>query len=279
MSKVIGFANKYYTLWDHTTEDLYTSVNNQHYKYGQKDIYGYIKNISMTLDKVKELYPNIEICEDLRGMSRDFYNTKIEYPAEYLNRGLYCGYTIADFENLDQLIYFHTNFYYSNDEIGTSRKLNVEKRILELGGILHNDIYYTPKSYDEFLIEEKRSVDAIRNNNKRINFINSFKDGGVIEVKPIKNLHISSEFECATLTAEYELDGDIIYLFINFPADKYKEYYYNGFSYGLPTIKGVGKKIKNKTVTLNVQADISKNQFEDDGEEKILNVLELISIK
>ena len=51
--KLIGFSNKFYTLWSYSEEPLYKSINNEYYQYGIKQIYNYIKNISFDLDKVK----------------------------------------------------------------------------------------------------------------------------------------------------------------------------------------------------------------------------------
>ena len=65
--KVIGFANKFYTLWNVTSKVVES-------KYSKDTLVTntYIKNISMDIDKVKELYPDVEIDESLRGHSCTF---------------------------------------------------------------------------------------------------------------------------------------------------------------------------------------------------------------
>ena len=64
----IGFANKFYTLWDTQTEYQYKQDSFGHYwTTGIKVNNYYIKNISIDLEKVKAQYPDVEIDEELRG--------------------------------------------------------------------------------------------------------------------------------------------------------------------------------------------------------------------
>lgn len=68
----IGFANKYYTLWNVVTKNQ---------KHGHEDhqwvSYEYYKNISTDINKVRELYPGIEINEALKGMTHSWNSAPV----------------------------------------------------------------------------------------------------------------------------------------------------------------------------------------------------------
>ena len=75
MSLKIGFANKYYTLWDVTSEDMWAEFNGQSYKSYTKVMYTYFQNLSMDLEEAqkkaskmgcKDLSPN----EELKGINK-----------------------------------------------------------------------------------------------------------------------------------------------------------------------------------------------------------------
>ena len=70
MTQAIGFANKFYTLWtirkdDNFFQDAYGNAR----CVGSTIHYTYHKNISTDINKVKELFPNLEVYEDLHGKS------------------------------------------------------------------------------------------------------------------------------------------------------------------------------------------------------------------
>lgn len=99
----IGFATEFYTLWDVTSEVTYfTDAYGNHHKSGVKTNYCYIKNVSTDLDKVKSLFPNTPINEELRGKSTSFFVTKEEdLTPHILKFGKYCGKTIQDVEKIE----------------------------------------------------------------------------------------------------------------------------------------------------------------------------------
>jgi hypothetical protein len=97
MKNIIGFANKYYTLWSYRNEDIFiTDAYGNSHKSGGITHYNYIKNISMDLNKVKELYPDLSIDEGLRGKSRDFSVTREKGPAGYFWFGKHYGKLITE---------------------------------------------------------------------------------------------------------------------------------------------------------------------------------------
>lgn len=68
MKQLIGFASQYYTLWEYEKQPKYvTDVYGNHHLSGYEHHYYYLKNISRDIDKVKKLFPNTPIDEDLRG--------------------------------------------------------------------------------------------------------------------------------------------------------------------------------------------------------------------
>jgi hypothetical protein len=98
MKKLIGFANKYYTLWNYSEEIQYiTDSYGNHHKSGVKQSYDYIKNISFDIDKVKEIHPNVTIDESLRGKSWSWSNVEhIDLPNNIFWGGKYRGKLIDE---------------------------------------------------------------------------------------------------------------------------------------------------------------------------------------
>lgn len=103
MTKIIGFATEFYTLWDYTTEQLYTTdAYGNHHLSGTKHNYYYQQNISKDLDTVKAKHPGVSIDDSLRGKCRSFDRMeKIELPAEFFSFGKYTGRTVADVLAID----------------------------------------------------------------------------------------------------------------------------------------------------------------------------------
>lgn len=96
--KMIGFATKFYTLWNVTYETLYVqdSYGNYHTS-GVRQHNNYIKNISMDRAKVEAVYPNVSIDESLRGATRSFsVDHKKDLPVEYFWFGKYNGQLIEE---------------------------------------------------------------------------------------------------------------------------------------------------------------------------------------
>ena len=131
--KVIGFANKFYTLWDVTSKVVES-------KYSKDTLVTntYIKNISMDIDKVKELYPGVEIDESLRGHSCTFEYIKEqkEINTDKFSFGKYEGKLISECTDNSYLRWFF-------DNCDGERKQNVEARLVELGFVIKDDMIFT----------------------------------------------------------------------------------------------------------------------------------------
>jgi hypothetical protein len=100
---VIGFATQFYTLWSYRTDGVYvTDAYGNHHKTGSVTHYTYHKNVSKSIDKVRELYPNVSIDDGLRGKTRDFsIEGKQDRPSGYFWFGKYYGRLITEIASTD----------------------------------------------------------------------------------------------------------------------------------------------------------------------------------
>lgn len=98
MKQVIGFATKFYTLWNYDEEPQYTLDSyGKYHLIGTLQKYFFIKNISFDLNKTKESYPGVPIDEDLRGQDRSFEKVKREpMPFGYFWVGKHYGKLISE---------------------------------------------------------------------------------------------------------------------------------------------------------------------------------------
>jgi hypothetical protein len=103
MKQLIGFATKFYTLWNYEKRLNYvTDSYGKHHISGYTELYYYIKNISTDLDKVKNLYPNVQIDDELRGKNRDWEKeTNLQMPEGYFWVGKYKGRLIDEIIEID----------------------------------------------------------------------------------------------------------------------------------------------------------------------------------
>ena len=99
---VIGFANVYYTLWEVTSETRRSSK--EVFKITH---YNYIKNISKSFDKAKELYPTASYDEFLKGKSASFVTSeKIEQPEDCFNFGKYTGQKFSESTDYSYMMWY-----------------------------------------------------------------------------------------------------------------------------------------------------------------------------
>lgn len=102
MKKIIGFATQFYTLWDYEALPQYkTDSYGNHHQTGVNHNYYYIKNVSTDIDKVKALFPNVEIDTELRGTSSFTRNEKLDLPENYFWGGKYAGKLIDEIMEID----------------------------------------------------------------------------------------------------------------------------------------------------------------------------------
>lgn len=102
MKQIIGFATQFYTLWNYEAIPQYrTDSYGNHHQTGVEHKYYYVKNVSTDLEKVKSLFPNVEIDAELRGTSSFTRNEKLDLPNNYFWGGKYAGKLIDEVMEFD----------------------------------------------------------------------------------------------------------------------------------------------------------------------------------
>lgn len=239
MKKIIGFATQFYTLWDYEAVNQYiTDSYGNHHQTGVDHKFYYIKNVSIDLDKVKALYPNVEIDEELRGKTTSFTrNEKMDLPEGYFWGGKYAGKLISEIIESDfQYCLWSAENY---------------------GGQISKDIKSHPKYIAHFEAIEKAE-------REKINSVKPLKVGDVIELDFLKNGYNADEnyTECFS-EAIYGDMGVIVGCSGVKPV--------NGmYPYLMPIINGEAQKTKNKKITVTIiEADEPKLVSDYYGNEKI----------
>lgn len=217
--QVIGFATKFYTLWEVNSETIRTQFELIH-----RTNYVYVKNISFSMDKVKELYPDTKIDLSLRGSSSFHIDSSEKINQDCFQYGKYCGRKISECCDHSYMM------WYFNNGCSHETKETIKSVLLPTGEY----VIYSDYDGDEKLrtIEEQQQIDA---EVAAIDDIeNSFKELGYID------LFIGSNPNCdGWLTTENAS--------LHFP--KVSENYYSGITYYLPVdANGKSKRIKNKNV-------------------------------
>jgi hypothetical protein len=217
MKKIIGFATQFYTLWDYEAVPQYkTDSYGNHHQTGVNHNYYYIKNVSLDIDKVKALFPNVEIDTELRGTSSFSRNEKLDLPENYFWGGKYAGKLIDDILEID--------FKYC---LWSAENYNMP--------------YITnhPKYIAHFEAIEKAKQDEI-------NSKNLLKAGDVVELEFTRNGYNADELytECWT-EATY---GDV-YLAVNCKGVKAISGMY---PYLMPVVNGKAQKTKGEKITVTV---------------------------
>lgn len=234
--KIIGFAEKFYTLWDYQKEVHYsTTSDDKHVATGVTHKYFYIKNISKDIEKVKFLFPYTPINDSLKGMVRSWERTeKIDYPSEYFPFGKLKGSLIAESDDVWQL-----NRLYEGYDV--RRKALARRRLVELGEIVRYDweepIYdyneethvhtligatkkkYIDKAGYEAQLKEKQRLEEA----SKSEYLHNDGDKVVLSLKKVKEFSFETDFgRCYIVTYQSE-DGNTYYYKGNSPKNEIKE--------------------------------------------------------
>ena len=219
VTKAIGFSNKYYTAWE-----IYSEIETTNY--GKREIthYQYIKNLSFDFDTAKSKWDG-DFIEGLRGKSHSFDTEKHIYDPEVFSFGKYYGTLISENKDYDYMHWYYNQICEENP----TKQMEIIKGILEpLGYVFEKYQCYSPDAW-KVIQNYRKEIEEAKQRilNKDIDFIAT------------SNLRIDIEDE----TKGYIEDNHICYAFENV-----KELWYNGCNYGLPTINGKAKRIKNKKI-------------------------------
>ncbi|MDH6308114.1 hypothetical protein M2451_002633 [Dysgonomonas sp. PFB1-18] len=240
MALVIGFASKYYTLWNVVITPQYTTdAYGEHWHTGNHYQYSYMKNISSDIVKVKELYPSVTIDDGLRGITtREWGKTvKINMPPNYLTFGKYTGRTVEDIASVDlqYLIWALDNMY-----IEPAQK----------------EAICSTKEYKEYQAQIQMEI------NNKLARISPLKSG--------KHILTILSNPCEGKAFVNITDGHNIELRFR----QTKEYFYNGFPYELPVMAGKAKRVKCKAIEYNLQIINTEINKEDGYCYQIANVID-----
>ena len=223
--KVIGFSNKYYTLWE-------VSEHIEENRYGKYKVvnYAYLKNVSFDIDKVKEKYPNTPINTALKGHTSWRTSECLErYSLDEFQGGKYRGEKIENCTDYGYLAWAYDLGYIIDYD---SRPLVLS--ILEKAGYRKiNDTHIaTPEEVEKIensFIETEEMMTRIDN-------------GETITIEVKSNLSEEGTIKVGNIEFTWK-------------PENYKELEYNGFYYGLPLDnKGKAKRIKGKTLKLTVDS-------------------------
>lgn len=223
MKKIIGFATQFYTLWDYEAVPQYkTDSYGNHHQTRVDHKYYYIKNVSTDLDKVKLLFPNVEIDTDLRGTSSFTRNEKLDLPENYFWGGKYAGKLIDEIMEID--------FKYC---LWSAENYNMP--------------YITnhPKYIAHFEAIEKAKQDEI--NSKQL-----LKVGDIVELEFTRNGYNADE-ECWT-----EANYNDVEVAVNCSGVKPVSGMY---PYLMPVINGKAQKTKGKKLTVTVIEVLETNIY------------------
>jgi len=218
----IGFASKYFTLWDVSTWTEYGQGTTGTYSY-QKTQYTYYRNLSINEDKALEKAKKAGVADltvdtELFGRSgRSFYKVSpreyVKYEDTQFSYGKYCGEYFSKCEDTNYLQwYFRDN-----------GNIKAAERLVELD--------------DYFVIENGELInqDILENRNRAKVLETVLKTQGFIDVFVDRNVD------------EYgflNVDG------VKFHFNNIKLNWYKDWSYYRPVLKGKAKLIKNKNVRI-----------------------------
>ena len=213
---IIGFAGTYYTLWN---IDVVPSYNHNGECIGHHLNYAYIKNISTDVDKVKSLYPSLNIDLSLSGKrSFSLFQPIIEsFPDDVFGFGKYKGQSIASCTDIEYVYWAFEAGYFTD-----ANKIYAERILTKAGYYVIEGFVYSPENYKTRM--------------ENLSFTEIINAG-----KPFDVLFESS------------LNSEGQYVFrdkiLNFKD--FQSMYYNGYEYGLPIINGKAKRIKGKTYRIS----------------------------
>ena len=219
-TELIGFATQFYTLWNYEAVKNYTAdAYGNYYVSSVTHKYYYIKNISKDLEKVRAMYPGIEIDESLRGQSRDFSMIeKVDLPEGYFWFGKYYGKTI------DEVIKSDFSYCLWASECGS---FDIATQIKK------HQVYI-----DHFKKIEEEEAEIIKN-------AQTLKIGDTVDLKCISNgIDVLDDISKCWVKAEYG-DTEIIIVCPCKPVD-------GRYPYLMPIIGGIAKRTKGKTISVTV---------------------------
>ena len=243
--EVIGFTNKYYTLWE-ITEDTKDLGN------GHKMVvthFRYIQNLSYSKEEALKKCPGLKIDEQLRGKTQSWSSSREEWDnVDTFRFGKY------KYEKIDKV---HDNSYleWYWDNVYAEHRSYVGE-VLKSRGYEVRAWISTNEDGQKVAHQYLMSPEAIENEKKEMEALDSFRT-------------ILKNNEAISLNVEYnpDEDGNLRDGDVNYKFSEVKENYYRGFLYYLPVLNGKAKRIKNKTIK------ITEYTYQDNGTSLDINII------
>ncbi len=194
---------------------------NEYYTLWNVDDYGncfYVKNISKYKHAAFSKYPGVEFNETLKGVTV-IYDTELKgIDMTKFLFGKYNGEKLVECKDTDYLYCYYKCATYNE------QKSIIREELLKRAFVLVDDALFSPSEYKKYCSQLKEIN----------NILNDIKAG--------QQIHISRNLNVA---GDYWINHYICLHFNN-----YKQLRYRDTFYALPTIKGAGKRVKNKNIVL-----------------------------
>jgi hypothetical protein len=227
----IGFATQFYTLWSITQEYHYSQTGSgQYIATGYTTRYGYMGKLSKDQDKavqkVKDRgFEKFGIDLTLRGTSSWSQRSEAycKIPARDCSVFIYGKYE-------DQFILECSDHKYLEWYYEQTGNIYAKKVLLSTGNWVEYGEYFVRKETYQRMVSRERIQE-------------NMVDGAWIEVEVSRNLDGQG-------CMEYRVDG-VYVCTLQFQA--YERYEYNGYGYCLPYIGGKTKRIKGKTLMVQIE--------------------------
>lgn len=237
----IGFGGQFYTLWNFEVKRNYVQDSYGNYHCSSVDTkYYYIKNISKTEDKVKELYPDLSIQMDLKGTTSWTKSEKVDIAPELFWFGRAQYNKICEFSDVSYLRWYYSKCNHAQADL-------VLNRLIELGVVEFNGRLFD--SQEEADAEKNRIESLKKQRSAKAKILWNYRNAGTIIAEWQEH-----EWKSSKVSGLYiSIDGVDFANVINF--ENKKAMYYNGYSYSLPVdAKGNAKKIKGKRLECVVKS-------------------------
>ena len=225
----IGFANKFYTLWEISTEIRHINEGHSY----EITNYRYIKNISFDKEVALAKYPNVPFDEDLKGKTQSWNSTKEIWDNVNVFRfGQWKYYNIDTFSDTSYIEWYWDNC------CGEDHKKHV-------GEVLESRGY-------EIRTKEWISKDGYKNTHVWLMTPEDLKEERIQKEKvenTIKSLETKEPIEIM-FDRNPNCDGEEFVDYVKYHFPEVKEYVYDRFPYYLPVLKGKAKRIKNKNLRI-----------------------------
>lgn len=237
--ETIGFASKFYTLWDVTREHF----TNEYGRRGERVTATYIKNVSMDEQTARAKYPNAPVDMTLRGHS-SWTRTQWEpLPSDVFPCGQYMGKPIAECRDFGYL-------YWAVDRnmlCGESREIAVDA-LLKSGEY----VYYAGILMKAEIAAQYEQADAALDE-----LIAGIEETGVIEVESVSNVRgIQDEYNEQTYMYSLKFwsatKGGVVN--VEWPEQMVQRFSYYDMEYWLPLKGGKAKRIKGKNLKIVVDS-------------------------